>query len=91
MADIDTPSELDPEAEQATPAAGTTLFGYRHVSGVPLCPCRDPGNYMMGEQGVKPLEIVFRCWCGSKGGATFDSLEERAEYLSRFNATPSAT
>lgn len=41
------------------------LFGYRHVSGVPLCPCRDPGNYLMAEQRVDdPLSVRFTCWCG---------------------------
>jgi hypothetical protein len=63
---------------------GTVLFGYRHVTDVPLCPCRDPGNYMSLEQpGDDPLVCQFRCWCGATMKVTFDSIEERAEFLTK--------
>lgn len=58
------------------------VFGYRHVTGVPLCPCRDPGNYLMMEQpGDDPLDVVFGCWCGRTMQAQFDSHDERTEFL----------
>lgn len=60
------------------------LFGYRHVNSdqVPLCPCRDPGNYLMLEQiGDDPLAIRFKCWCGRKNEGRFDSIEERNDFL----------
>ncbi len=58
------------------------LFSYRHVSDVPLCPCGDPGNYMMAEESIyDPLSFVLRCWCGSTCNAKFDSMEERTEFL----------
>ena len=25
------------------------VFGYRHVTGLPRCPCADPGNYQARE------------------------------------------
>lgn len=56
------------------------VFGYRHVSGVPLCPCRDPGNYLMME-AVSPLKDRLRCWCGATIAVTWDSEEERAEFI----------
>lgn len=41
------------------------IFGYRHVAGVPLCPCRDPGNYLSMEQSTEdPMAVRFVCWCG---------------------------
>lgn len=59
-----------------------TIFGYQYVTGVPPCPCRDPGNYLMMEQpGDDPLEFTFRCWCGRRISGTFDSAEERTEFL----------
>lgn len=58
------------------------LFGYRHVNGIPLCPCGDPGNYMMLEQtGSDPLQVQFRCWCGATMKCTFDTLMERDEFM----------
>lgn len=61
----------------------TVLFGYRHVNDVPLCPCRDPGNYMMMEQpGDDPLDCRLRCWCGRTCRVTFDSLDEREKFVS---------
>jgi hypothetical protein len=71
-----------------TPAEGTLLFGYTHVSGVPLCPCRDPGNYMCAHQGPGPLDVVFRCWCGATMAGTFDDTAERSEMLSRYGGRP---
>lgn len=60
----------------------TTLFGYRHVQGVPPCPCSDPGTYMMLEQiADDPLACRFRCWCGRTLGVTFDDLDERAAFI----------
>lgn len=67
---------------------GTVLFGYTHVTHpeIPHCPCGDPGNYMMGEQGQGPLDIVLRCWCGSKNAGSFDSEDERTEFLASVTA-----
>lgn len=60
----------------------SVVFGYRHVAGVPPCPCRDPGNYMAMEQpGDDPLTVLFRCWCGRTMPAAFDSIEERGDFL----------
>lgn len=64
------------------------VFGYRHVTGVPLCPCRNPGNYLCMEQpGDDPLEVVVRCWCGRTNRCVFDSMEERAEFLATNGVT----
>lgn len=60
---------------------GTVLFGYRHVNGVPLCPCRDPGDYMMCVQGPGPLDFTLRCWCGSTMGGQWDDEAERKAFL----------
>jgi hypothetical protein len=58
------------------------VFGYRHVQGVPPCPCRDPGNYMSMEQSTdNPLKVRFRCWCGSTCNGTMDTQEELNEFL----------
>lgn len=58
------------------------LFGFRHCSNVPLCPCRDPGNYVSLEQeGDDPLRCQVRCWCGSKMAVTFSSLQEREQFI----------
>lgn len=60
----------------------TVIFGYRHVDGIPLCPCRDPGNYVALEQpGNNPLEFVLRCWCGSTMKGSFDDMSEREQFL----------
>ncbi len=41
------------------------VFSYRHVQGVPTCPCADPGNYLMMEQSTDdPMAVRFTCWCG---------------------------
>lgn len=75
----------EPLSRIPTPRRGTgpfTLFGYRHVTGVPMCPCGDPGNYMMLEQvGLDPLVCQFRCWCGARLAVTFESLQERSDFL----------
>ena len=62
---------------------GAVLFGYTHVNHpeLPQCPCADPGNYMMGEQGVGDLGIVLRCWCGNTMGGSFDTEQERTDFL----------
>lgn len=58
------------------------LFGYRHVKGIPLCPCKGPGNYAMMEQRTKdPLECHLRCWCGRTLKVTFSDMAEREEFL----------
>ena len=59
------------------------LFGYTHVSGIPPCDCRDPGNYAMLEciDNTKPLECQLVCWCGARAQIKFDSLMERAEFI----------
>lgn len=60
----------------------TVVFGYQHVTGIPLCPCRDPGDYVMMEQpGDDPFVFVLRCWCGRTNRGTFDSMEERTNFL----------
>lgn len=60
---------------------GEVLFGYRHVTGVPKCPCNNPGNYMMCEQGPGLLHFLMRCWCGSTLKGTFDDEAERTAFL----------
>jgi len=61
-----------------------TVFGYRHVVGVPTCPCQDPGNYMMLEQlGEDPLECRFVCWCGMSINVTFTSQQERDDFVAQ--------
>lgn len=58
------------------------VFGYRHVSGVPNCPCNDPGNYMMMEEDDNnPLSFRMRCWCGSTIRGNFDNQAERDEFV----------
>lgn len=53
------------------------IFGYRHVSGVPRCPCGDPGNYLMMEQSASdPLSFRFTCWCGRTIKGKADTKEE---------------
>lgn len=56
------------------------VFGYRHVLGVPMCPCADPGNYLSMEQDPEdPLHVRFRCWCGR-------TIEARMEDQAEFDA-----
>lgn len=63
------------------------LFGYRHVTGVPFCPCGDPGNYLLLEQRVDdPLSIRFTCWCGSKMTGTCDDQAELDDLLRKNGA-----
>lgn len=63
-------------------------FGFRHVDGVPTCPCRDPGNYMALEQcGSDPLDGLLRCWCGRTVQVRFDSLDERAAFVAAADTT----
>lgn len=58
------------------------VFGFRHVQGIPSCPCGDPGNYACMEQDDSdPLSFTIRCWCGGKLGGRFDNDEERAAFL----------
>lgn len=65
------------------------LFGYKHVSGVPRCPCADPGNYMAMEQSTSdPLDVRFRCWCGRTMKGRMDTPEELAEFLAKQGVTP---
>lgn len=75
----------EPLSTEPTPmrhsTKGVTLFGYRHVSGIPLCPCRDPGNYVACEQGTDRLSFLLRCWCGRTCEGTWDDEKERAEFL----------
>lgn len=60
------------------------VFGYQHVTGVPYCPCADPGNYMLMEQSTSnPLVVRFRCWCGSTMNGSMDTPEELAEFLAK--------
>lgn len=53
------------------------VFGYKHVMNVPLCPCRDPGNYLRMEQRTdNPFSVRFTCWCGRTMSGTCDTQEE---------------
>ncbi len=61
---------------------GEVLFNYRKVTDVPLCPCNNPGDYMMFER-VRDLNCLFRCWCGKTMKATFDTEEELAEFIAK--------
>lgn len=61
--------------------AGSIYFGYRHVDGVPLCPCRDPGNYVACEGGNDPLAFTLRCWCGRSISGTWDDEAEKLAFL----------
>lgn len=75
-------------APVVTPSAytWTLLFGYRTVKDVPLCPCGDPGNYMMMERSVAdPLVVRFSCWCGRTMNATMDDVDELREFLRKHN------
>lgn len=59
-----------------------TIFGFRYVTGVPTCPCRDPGNYCSMEQpGDDPLVCLIRCWCGSSIQVTFKDMAEREQFI----------
>ena len=57
----------------------SVVFGYRTVHGVPLCPCGDPGNYLALESDEEG--DLFRCWCGRTMRVTWDSPEERSEFI----------
>lgn len=60
------------------------VFGYRHVQGVPKCPCNDPGNYMsMHQSETDALDVLFRCWCGRRAKARFDSIKELSDFLAK--------
>lgn len=62
------------------------VIGYRTFHGVPLCPCKDPGNYLMLEQSTTdPLDLIFRCWCGRKAKARMESLKELNAFLIKNN------
>jgi hypothetical protein len=64
------------------------VFGYRHVQGVPKCPCNDPGNYMSMEQSTtNPLQVRFRCWCGSTCKGTMDDQLELENFLAKNGVT----
>lgn len=64
------------------------VFGYRHVVGVPYCPCGDPGNYMSLEQSMSdPLDVLFRCWCGRTLKGHMDTTAELAELLAKNGVT----
>ncbi len=53
------------------------VFGYRHVQGVPSCPCADPGNYLSMEQSTTdPMAVRFTCWCGRTVTGTCDTQAE---------------
>lgn len=63
------------------------VFGYRHVQGVPMCPCADPGNYLMMEQSVTdPMNVRFRCWCGRTVNGRMESQEELDGFLAQASA-----
>lgn len=60
-------------------SAVTVVFGYQFVSGVPKCPCADPGNYMCMETDEQGDKLV--CWCGSTMRIRFDNKEERDAFI----------
>lgn len=60
-----------------------TYFGYRHVSGIPLCPCRDPGNYVTCEALTDPLAFRLVCWCGRSIQGTWDDEADKLAFLQR--------
>lgn len=62
--------------------ADQVLFGYRHVSGIPLCPCRDPGNYVACDSDTtNPLAFTLRCWCGSSMKGAWDDEADKLAFL----------
>lgn len=63
------------------------VFGYRHVTGVPRCPCGDPGNYLSMEQSTTdPMDVLFRCWCGREVKGRMDSQAELDSFLAQAGA-----
>lgn len=68
------------------------VFGYKTVTGVPRCPCGDPGNYLsMSQSEVDPLNVKFQCWCGRTIVATMDDQAELDEFLAKNGVTVSST
>ena len=58
------------------------VIGFRDFQGVPTCPCKDSGNYLMLEQSeTDPLDLLFTCWCGRSAKARMGSLEELNAFL----------
>lgn len=58
------------------------VAGFRHWSGVPRCPCADPGNYFTMEQNADdPLRMRMTCWCGRSLTGSFDDPDERSTFL----------
>lgn len=61
----------------------TVLFGYQPIRVVPPmspCPCGDRHAAMEADDD-DPLKCKIRCWCGRSSAGTFDSLEERDEFV----------
>lgn len=56
------------------------IHGYRTVNDIPICPCNDPGNYMMLEQ-TGPLEFRYVCWCGRRLRMTVDNEEDATKII----------
>jgi hypothetical protein len=64
------------------------VFAFRHVTGVPTCPCADPGNYLrMSQSTIDPLDVLFTCWCGRTIKGRMDSPEELQELLAKNGVT----
>lgn len=59
----------------------SVVFGYRNVADIPLCPCHDPGNYVALETDDEG--DLLRCWCGRFMRVTWDSPEERSEFIAK--------
>lgn len=60
------------------------LFGYKTVVGVPLCPCRDPGDYLAAQQSeVNPLNIRLQCWCGRTTVGLCDDEADLKDFLTK--------
>jgi hypothetical protein len=55
------------------------VFGYQTVTGVPKCPCGDPGNYL--SMTNDDLGDTLECWCGRTMRIKFDTEEERAAFI----------
>jgi hypothetical protein len=76
--------EADRKAKiQEMIAGAEVLFGYGHITGIPLCECEDPGDYarLLCPDPKNPLRCILECWCGNTAGLVFDDMMERAQFI----------
>jgi hypothetical protein len=59
------------------------VFGYRAVSGIPACPCRDGNSVALEQSEADPLDLLFRCWCGNTMKARMEDQAELDELLAK--------